>query len=262
MEGEENVKDTEELLNHKSGAGEIDRDADQFNSAGEFKTSKYTKLSGQHHPKRIQRMANPKDRDFLSKTCQRVEKDPMWLVNIIRQSSKESHQLSRKGEDSASRSRDNYSKSSRKGFYNKSRAQHQYISSRKGSDHRVTQSQNRMIQLSQNHSKLYMNMKDLNKPKSNVKYQPLDQTMTQSYDNFQSSIQIKNYKREPLSVEREEKLNQSGYTNKYINLLDTSNHVVERKLFSDDGENSMKRDQSPLETPCNDSKDVIFLKNP
>ncbi|CAI2384433.1 unnamed protein product [Moneuplotes crassus] len=162
VEGEENVKDTEEILDHKNHSHALQKANSQLNSVEEVQDQKIAKLSGQQHPKNSLTIGSKTDRNFIPRTCRRIDKDPMWLVNVIRQSSKESHQLSRKREDSASGSRNDYSKSSRKGFYNKSRAQHQYISSRKGSSKRVTHSQNRMIKFSQNHSKLYMNLANLN----------------------------------------------------------------------------------------------------
>ena len=90
------------------------------------------------------------------------DNDPMWLVNIIRQSSQESHQLSRRGDHSTTRNKD-ASQSSRKGFYSKKRAQHQYINSnRKDSQNRLAHSQTRVLRSSKNNSVTNSKFKFLN----------------------------------------------------------------------------------------------------
>ncbi|CAI2387459.1 unnamed protein product [Moneuplotes crassus] len=226
VEGEENIKDTEDLASKKDIYRELNSNI---------------RPSATQYLQEAKRISSSTNRDLTTRTSHRVDKDSLWLVNVIRQSSRESQRIMTAREDCGSRSRDNHSKSSRKGFYNKNKAQHQYIPSRKGSEQRMTNSQNRVAKSFNMTTRLNFNTKKLENTKN--------QTSAQSYDDFQSSIQIKNLKRQPLSLEREEKLNQSGYAEKHINLLDTSHNTVGRRLFSDDGENNLNRNQSVCEAP-------------
>jgi hypothetical protein len=94
------------------------------------------------------------------------DNSPMRLINIIRQSSQESHTLSRRDDSVLTRLGDNkLSNSSTRqiGYFHKDKAHHRLISSRKNSS-RLQHSQTRVLRSSQNEiitKKLYVKIKDL-----------------------------------------------------------------------------------------------------
>lgn len=110
--------------------------------------------------------------------------------------------------------------------------------------------QARMIQLL---SKLYVQIKDL---RDGI----MDSTLRQSYDNFESTLQVKKLEDSSVFTEPCEYTKKNTTTSKWINLMD-SNSKVHQVMFTDEEDNSIVKVDTPTSGKLLTFTSVSFLVN-